>query len=177
MRHGQSQANADKIIADPSSPLTKQGLHEARDTAVKLKDLGITKIVTSPMLRAQQTAEVIAAELGLDIKHIQVINELTERRLGDFETKPKEHESEWYFALNDGNNIEPQDALIKRMQICLEKIKTIETKGMILAVGHAVSGYYLEQVAKGRSNFKDFDPPQQMPNADFIKVKFNARTA
>jgi hypothetical protein len=38
-------------------------------------------------------------------------------------------------------------------------------------VGHATSGFYFLQVAQGKEKFEDFDPVNQMGNAEFIEVK------
>src|SRR5882757_8965527 len=89
VRHGQSQANADGIIADGHSPLTQTGIEQAQKTGLEIKNFGITAIVCSPYLRARQTAEMIASELGIGFSHIEIIEELRERGLGDCEGKPK----------------------------------------------------------------------------------------
>lgn len=171
VRHGQSEGNANGFIADATAKLTEVGAEQARATALKVKDKGITKIVCSPMIRAQQTAETIAAELGIDLEHIEVIPELKERGLGAIEGKPKAHESEWYFTNNQVNlGVEDQNELIKRMRSCLEKLHEIAQTENVLAVGHAISGYYLAEVAKGKTKLDDFDPAQELLNADFIEI-------
>ena len=170
VRHGQSEANANGTIATAKTTLTQVGIEQARKTAKEVKDLGITMIVCSPMLRAQQTAETIAGELGIDIAHIKIIDELRERGLGEVEGKPKDHESEWYFSDTNEFGVEPSKDLFARMAKCLESIKVLSGSNKILVVGHAVSGFYLQQIAAGKSSLKDFDPISQMSNADFIEV-------
>ncbi len=44
VRHGQSRANLDKIIADRNSPLTALGYEQAKQTGINLKGFGITAI-------------------------------------------------------------------------------------------------------------------------------------
>lgn len=171
VRHGQSEGNANGFIADATTKLTEVGVEQAKATALKVKDKGITKIVCSPMIRAQQTAETIAAELGIDLAHIEVLPELKERGLGKVEGKPKDHESEWYLTNNEVNlGIEDRDELIKRMNSCLEKLSEIARTENVLAVGHAISGYYLAEVAEGKTKFDDFGPAQELLNADFIEI-------
>jgi len=77
VRHGQSEANAARLIADSTPKLTKLGREQAIETANSLKDIKITKILTSPLIRARQTAEIIASELGLHVGDIEVVDELT----------------------------------------------------------------------------------------------------
>jgi probable phosphoglycerate mutase len=172
VRHGQSQANADGIIADAHSPLTESGIEQARITANELRSLNITTIACSPYLRAQQTAETIAGELGVDIAHIQVIEELRERGLGVLENKPKEHEGTWYFTDDESENIEPRTRLFERMNHCLKSLQKIGKDENLLVVGHAISGFYLLQAATKKSSVELFDLPSQMSNADFVKVKY-----
>ncbi len=170
VRHGQSQANADGILADEHPPLTELGIEQARKTGYELRGLGIKSIVCSPFLRTQQTAEIIAGELGIEISHIKIMDELHERRLGTLEGKPKTREVKWYETTYGESGMELRPDLIKRMQKCLEKIKKESKSGLVLAVGHSCSGFYLLQVAKGKTRFEDFDAHSQIPNADFTEV-------
>lgn len=66
VRHGQSQANVDKIFAGSrvDSPLTSQGLEQADLTAKALRGKQFNLIVSSPLIRAKMTAERIAVKLG-----------------------------------------------------------------------------------------------------------------
>jgi broad specificity phosphatase PhoE len=51
-------------------PLDEQGMQQAQDAAENLRNEGIKleRIVSSPMLRAVQTADVFAEEFGLDVE-------------------------------------------------------------------------------------------------------------
>lgn len=170
VRHGQSQANANGIIADGTAPLTATGIEQARKTGLEVKDLGITTIVCSPYLRAQQTAETIAGELGIDLAHIKIIDELRERGLGDCEGKPKNQPSEWY-SQSDDPTLEPRQALLDRMHSALEKIKAPDNTGLVLVVGHAISGFFLFEAAKGIKTLAEMGGDNQIGNADFVKVE------
>lgn len=174
VRHGQSQANADGIIADSRPPLTDQGIEQARKTGMEVKGLGITMIITSPYLRAQQTAETIAGEIGIDLTHIRVIDELAERGLGILEDKPKEHDGLWYFTDEKSEGIESRADLISRMKNCLEIIKDLSKTNKVLVTGHSISGFYLMQVAKGKTTVDQMDSPALMSNADYVEVEILA---
>jgi len=170
VRHGQSQANANGIIADGTVPLTDNGIEQARKTGLEVKDLGITTVVCSPYLRAQQTAETIAGELGIDLAHIKIIEELRERGLGDCEGKPKAQPSEWY-SQSDDATLEPRQALLDRMRAALEKVKAADSTGLVLVVGHAISGFFLLEAAKGVKTLAEMGSDNQIGNADFVKVE------
>lgn len=172
VRHGKSLANASLTIGEPDTPLAEEGLEQARVTGQDLRTQNVTKIVCSPFLRAQQTAEIIAGELGIPIHDIIVIDELHERRMGELEGGPKNYETEYFYQNDTEHGFEPQAELITRMQKALGIVMGIanQTKGTIVVVGHATSGFYFLQVAKGRTHFSEFDPVNQMNNAEFIEV-------
>lgn len=65
IRHGQSQANIDGVLAGHlDSPLTPTGIDQASRLAQTLADLPIGRIVTSPLGRCRATADAIAAAHG-----------------------------------------------------------------------------------------------------------------
>ena len=62
VRHGQSQANANGILqgSKVDTPLTQTGIKQAFATKEALSDVSFSKVVASPLLRAAQTATIIA---------------------------------------------------------------------------------------------------------------------
>lgn len=173
VRHGQSQANADGIIADERSPLTEQGIEQARKTAGEIQKFNITKIVCSPYIRARQTAETIAGELGIDVADIQLLDSLRERGLGVLQNKPKQHEGTWYFADDTSEGIEQRVELYKRMNKCLEILREMGEQEQLLVVGHAVSGFYLLQAAAKKGSVDEFDALAMISNADYVEVSLS----
>ena len=172
VRHGQSKGNAESWIARPDTPLTELGLQQARKTGQDLKGMSIKTIVCSNMKRAQQTAEIIAGELGIPVNHIQIIDELHERRFPSLEGKPKTHESLWYFQ-TDEDDVEQRIDLIKRMKKALQKIKKLAEKEKVLVVAHGCSGFYMLEIAEGKEHFDDFKELRLMNNADYIEVELS----
>jgi broad specificity phosphatase PhoE len=70
-RHGSTTLNEDnKFRARMDPPLDEQGLKQAKDAAENLRDTGVKleRIVSSPMLRTVQTADVFAEEFDLDVE-------------------------------------------------------------------------------------------------------------
>ena len=65
VRHGKSLANANLTVGTPTTSLAEEVLEQARKTGQDLRGENVSTIVCSPFIRAQQTAELIAAELGL----------------------------------------------------------------------------------------------------------------
>jgi phosphohistidine phosphatase len=73
MRHGIAVERADgQGTADARRPLTKQGAARTRKVAAGLKTLGVKPqvLLSSPYLRALQTAQIVAEVLGLPVKAI-----------------------------------------------------------------------------------------------------------
>jgi len=67
-RHGMV-ANPDGVIYArlPGFPLSADGLHEAERLGAMLADARVTAVYASPLERAVQTAEALAAPHGLDV--------------------------------------------------------------------------------------------------------------
>lgn len=69
MRHGVAVAADDpSVVHDNERPLTGKGIKRMRRAARGLRRLEIEfdAILTSPLLRARQTAEIVAAVLGME---------------------------------------------------------------------------------------------------------------
>ncbi|MFJ4174341.1 histidine phosphatase family protein [Microbacterium sp. NPDC089696] len=84
VRHGQTDWNlARRIQGSTDIPLNETGRADARSAAGLLADTTHDAIYTSPLLRARETAEIIAGELGLDAP--QPVADVREREFGDGE--------------------------------------------------------------------------------------------
>ena len=77
VRHGQSEANVQRVISNRSLPypLTELGRQQAEALAQSLADVPIAAIYSSPILRAAQTAEIVAAAKGLPIEFVDALRE------------------------------------------------------------------------------------------------------
>ena len=68
LRHGQTPMSVEKRYAGTSDvPLTEVGLRQADAAAKRLSSAGLDAIVTSPLLRARQTAAAVAAMCGAGV--------------------------------------------------------------------------------------------------------------
>jgi uncharacterized phosphatase len=69
IRHGQTDWNRDdKLQGSSDIPLNDTGRAQAREAARALADAGTWRaIVSSPLSRARETAEIIARDLGLEL--------------------------------------------------------------------------------------------------------------
>jgi 2,3-bisphosphoglycerate-dependent phosphoglycerate mutase len=85
VRHGQSEGNVSRNLsaAVPGSPLTDAGRKQAAEATVELAGRGVSVVYASPLLRAQQTAAIIADGIGVD--QVLTLAEVREFGLGDCE--------------------------------------------------------------------------------------------
>lgn len=70
LRHGIAFERSEWKGGDTERPLTNDGIGKIRNTAKTLVhlDLGLDAIISSPLVRARQTADIVAQELGLNAK-------------------------------------------------------------------------------------------------------------
>lgn len=79
LRHGESEYNLLGLCNDDlrrQVPLTVTGRSQAMRAIASLRHMRIVKIISSPLLRAQQTAEIIANGLGLKVETDDRLNDI-----------------------------------------------------------------------------------------------------
>lgn len=81
LRHGESVHNADRS-GEPSAhserdKLTEKGIEQAHAAGAGLRELGVTRLLSSPLRRARETAAAVGEALGLDPEEIDYTGELT----------------------------------------------------------------------------------------------------
>jgi probable phosphoglycerate mutase len=83
-RHGETDDNAPpaRVQGSIDTPLNARGREQARRIAAELGDDGIAAIYSSGLVRARETAEIVAGELGLPVT---VDERLAESHRGEWE--------------------------------------------------------------------------------------------
>ncbi|HZR79799.1 MAG TPA: histidine phosphatase family protein [Candidatus Binatia bacterium] len=86
LRHGATDWNVEhRVMGRRSIPLSDDGRRQVRSLVPHLAGLGIATVWTSPLARARETAEIVAAELGgLPVREEEG---LTEVHYGSWEGK------------------------------------------------------------------------------------------
>ena len=83
LRHGQTEHTPERRYSGRNDlPLSRTGRAEAEAAAARAAELGIEVIVASPLRRTRETAEVVAATLGLPV---EFDDDLVELDFGDLE--------------------------------------------------------------------------------------------
>lgn len=81
LRHGESVHNANRSgepkAHSESDRLTEKGVEQAHAAGAGLRDLGVTRLLSSPLRRARETAQAVGDALGLDPEEIDYTGELT----------------------------------------------------------------------------------------------------
>jgi broad specificity phosphatase PhoE len=80
LRHGESAHNAHRgeqpLADDLGDRLTERGRRQARDAASALRGAGITRLLSSHMVRARETAEELGSATGLEPEVLDYAGEL-----------------------------------------------------------------------------------------------------
>lgn len=148
-RHGQTEWNAlGKLQGRQDIKLNEVGKEQALTTGEKIKNEKIDIIITSPLKRARETAEIINKQFNVEIVED---DRLMERCYGDFEgiTKvelkekkiqyPKIDDACNYLKNVDIFNMETMQDLCARIYECLNEITTKYKDENVLIVTHGSS--------------------------------------
>ena len=155
MRHGESEKNIRDVWdnSPDAYPLTDMGIEQVRLTADELKQKGVDIILTSPVLRARQTAELVAEHIGAEV----VIDErLTEIDSGQWDGKTYAEVAESRDAYNAlegheqytaprGTTGESWSAFNERIASCYNDILETYRGKTVLCVGHFATLVYIQK--------------------------------
>jgi len=131
IRHGETDWNKEKRLQGRENiPLNEEGINQIKNTIEYLKKNKWDIIITSPLSRARQSAEIIAEDIGLT----EIIEEenFTERDYGEASGLTEE-ERKKVFPNGIFNGVENIEELQQRMISSIKKyIKMYYGKNMII---------------------------------------------
>lgn len=192
MRHGQAEHNTlSTISASPDDPftLTEKGIEEVKRSAEALKKKGIQKIITSPFLRARDTAEIVRSALGVDTGAMTVDKRLSEidisplngQSVGVYYIHAPSYESRFTWRPEGGENLQDVKDRTGELLYELEKNHTDTT---FLLVAHEYTSWMMQSAAKGldqkqsiefRGTGEDFPRTAEVVELDFVPLPHNAK--
>ncbi|MBL8030923.1 MAG: class I tRNA ligase family protein, partial [Candidatus Doudnabacteria bacterium] len=147
-RHAQCEDNSHNILARPESALTPLGGDQAKQLADNLRGCGVQTIIASPLRRSQETAQIVAQELGLPESAIQTWNEIAEIHVGELIGKPEDPDLHGFAQAQEAGTGESLESIESRIQTAVGKLERLHTEGAVLVVAHggfnAVFQAYLE---------------------------------
>jgi len=85
VRHGETEANAVRVVQRPEVPLSPRGRAQAERLARRLAETGVARILTSDLRRAAETAERVAEAAGAPLELEPL---LRERDYGEIRGRP-----------------------------------------------------------------------------------------
>jgi broad specificity phosphatase PhoE len=142
VRHGETDWNRDRRFqGHADEPLNDAGREQARALADELVGERIDVVYTSDLVRARETAEIVAARLGADVV---VRSELREIDVGDWEglTWPEIEERHpegaraWHEHGHGWTSGETYAQLGERIIAALRRIAADHPAQRVLVVGH-----------------------------------------
>lgn len=162
VRHGKTSWNEKGLLQGSNDiSLNEEGIKQAQELASKLDLSKIDICISSPLIRAKQTAEIL---VGNKLKIIYD-DLLKERGFGNYEGKKISFEligKHWDYRLNDSHNgIESIKDCLDRAKIFLDKIKKEYPNKNILIVSHFAfikALYYNINGYDKNTNFTSFRP-------------------
>jgi broad specificity phosphatase PhoE len=99
VRHGETDWNRERRFqGHADTALNEAGRTQAEVLADTLVNDGLTAVYTSPLRRASETAAIVAARLGLDVRPLEALREI---RVGDWQGLTVDEVKERYPELQD----------------------------------------------------------------------------
>jgi probable phosphoglycerate mutase len=168
-RHAETVDNAARVIQLPGAPLSPKGRLQAERLAERVSALGVTRILTSDLVRAVETATCIAMRLGIEIEQDPV---LRERDFGDLRGMPYAQLTLDPFALD---YVPPQGeswaAFHERVALAWKRIQEAATgaSGHLLVVTH---GLVCRALAERHLTLSaDETPPHRWENSSLTEIE------
>lgn len=149
IRHGESRANVDHVFAgiNRPAPLTQIGRQQARlagrgilDTSIK-----IDQIVSSPLERARETAEIIADILGIGRSGIAFDARLIEYDVGELAGKPTQGVTPAQLVGAAG----AENPVVFHARVLEALAEATHRGGGVLLVGHGGVGQVIDATRRG----------------------------
>lgn len=172
MRHGQSEANAAGVLAGQSdSPLTEYGMQQAIQEGGLLHDEGRTFdiIMSSPLVRAYDTATAVAQAIGYPQGDIVTDDRLMERDSGELEGQSVDLLQP---AIRSGSTqVESNDQFAARCRSFLDEITSTYNGKRVLVVSHAGTGEMLQLLLRGKDIRTFVTDGLAIPNAQVFRLE------
>jgi len=174
VRHGETDWNRDgRWQGHSDTQLNDAGREQARGVAAQLD--GVDVVYSSDLARARETAEIIAAALGRDVRTDE---RLRERGFGAWEglTAPEIEErfaeglAKW--RLGDGagaDDAEPFDAFARRVHSLLDEALQRHPDETVLIVAHGGTIRVIHALASGLDYVRDHGKIPGVPNCEVTR--------
>lgn len=174
-RHGETDDNAPppRVQGSIDTPLNERGREQARGIAAEVRGEGLVAIYSSRLARARETAEIVAAELGLEV----VVDErLAESNRGEWEGRLIEEierdEPELWAAWQSGGaefrfpGGESLAEHAERVTAALDQVKSGPLPALCVCHGGTIRCAFALTSPRGLDSFHELD----VPNASVMRL-------
>jgi probable phosphoglycerate mutase len=133
-RHGETDWNRERRWQGHSDrPLNDTGRDQARALAAELSGEPVSAVYSSDLLRAYETARVVAEQFGLDVV---TVSGLRERRFGSWEGLEDVEVERRFPGVRSPPDGETREDMARRVLESLEVIATSHPGRTVLVVSH-----------------------------------------
>lgn len=139
VRHGETDWNLKgKLQGREDIPLNDNGIIQAKLCGETFKNnkLNIKAIISSPLVRAKETARIISELLG--IKEVVIEESLIERDFGELSGLEYD-KNKHYDTFGTEEGIEPFDELCSRLIHCIKQYGKEHIDGNVIMVSHGAA--------------------------------------
>jgi len=167
LRHGQTDWNINFLLQGVTDiPMNETGIEQVKLAASAIKAEDWDVILTSPLTRAKQTAEIIARHTGFS----EIIEQelLIERSFGEAEGLSHDQWRAKYSNLDDIPGGESRTQLAERSKLLLETISKELAGKRVLAISHGALIRALLSIASNNELPRD---GERLGNASLNVVK------
>jgi broad specificity phosphatase PhoE len=160
-RHGESDWNVAKRFQGHSDrPLTERGREQAHALADLVGAEKIDAVYTSPLSRARETAEIVAARAGLEAVALPELREVdtgswSGLSRADVETRFPEGFARWRSGGSGWEDGESYEEMAERVIGALRKIAEDHPDGRVLVISHGGPIRAIHAAAEGLA-IKDY---------------------
>lgn len=152
VRHGLTEMNEAGIWSGHiETDLTDEGRIQAKVAGKELKarDVRIDLVIASPLSRTQETAKIIARQIGYPIKDIEINPLFIERHFGDLEGKPYAPDLD----LDGIANIETTDTILHRAERALMYLESLPQEHILVVAHGSIGRAIRHHVTKGEISY------------------------
>jgi broad specificity phosphatase PhoE len=177
-RHGESRDNVppQRFSGWLDAPLTDRGRDQARALAAVAAQAGVAAVWTSRLMRARETAEIVAAQLGLDVR---VDERLAESHRGRWEGRlvedlQREEPEAWAawqrggadFRFPEGESLAEHQA---RALAALDAVRSGPLPALVVCHGGTIRVLAAARHPRGLDAFHDVAP--RIANATLLRLE------
>jgi Fructose-2,6-bisphosphatase len=173
-----------RLVGISDVPLCPEGLAEAKATTSKIENLGVNRIVCSPLKRAHETAKIYAEHLRVPLHVCDGLREIDHgswngQKLIELLDDPKSDFKQWFadpatISIPDGT--EPIEAAQRRIVGTIRKIALKYPSETVLVVMHKHirsilrCALYDMELKHFRANIDDSVEPIEIPQELLLRI-------